>query len=624
MNLEQNKFLKFLINPSFMKFQKNKEEKENEIMKRIKRIASLVLAMVMVFAMSVTAFASNVNTPAGEGNFTITIGDTTSGYSYQAFQIFSGDLNEAANGIKTLSNIEWGEGVDKAKLATAFKGTEFEGKTAEEVAKLLADTNLNAEDTDDAKAFAAAIANSLNESKAISATENTGVNYTISGLSAGYYFVRNNAVPTDGAYTRYILEVVGNVNPTPKRGVPTPDKKIVETHTHTEACYEQDGTTLKCEKTEDKVDVNEASIGDVINYEITGSMPSNIADYKTYTYIFADTLSKGLTFNNDVTVTVDGIDVTKYFYIGNEVVENGTAITIGMQDILALKLAQEKVRIDFTEDTKVVVTYSATLNTDAVIAGAGNPNEVVLQYSNNPNQSGEGATEPPTDKPEKPTPPEGVSPKKEVVTYTTELAILKTDEAGKILEGAEFTLTGNGVKVSLVTTETFESAEDGAYWKLKNGSYTTVAPVTEPADKANVDSYDIEAGKFNLVRKITTDATDPTKAVAMIDKDGRVTFTGLGVGKYTITESKTPAGYNTIDPITFEVQFDPATKTFSAKDDVVSLGVNNTLETTIVNQKGSLLPSTGGIGTTIFYVVGGILVIGAGILLVTKRRMKAQ
>ena len=113
--------------------------------------------------------------------------------------------------------------------------------------------------------------------------------------------------------------------------------------------------------------------------------------------------------------------------------------------------------------------------------------------------------------------------------------------------------------------------------------------------------------------------------VGTVQEDGTVTFSGLGAGSYTITETKTLPGYNTIDPITFTLTFDAsASPMFVSDNNKVTVGTDNMLDTSIVNQKGSLLPSTGGIGTTIFYVVGGILVIGAGILLVAKKRMSSR
>ena len=115
-----------------------------------------------------------------------------------------------------------------------------------------------------------------------------------------------------------------------------------------------------------------------------------------------------------------------------------------------------------------------------------------------------------------------------------------------------------------------------------------------------------------------------TDVVGTVQADGTVTFKGLGAGEYTITETKTLPGYNTIEPINFKLTFDAATKTFVSDNESVTVGEDNMLDTSIVNQKGSLLPSTGGIGTTIFYVVGAILVIGAGILLVAKKRMSSK
>ena len=146
-------------------------------------------------------------------------------------------------------------------------------------------------------------------------------------------------------------------------------------------------------------------------------------------------------------------------------------------DVKALSLLETPAVGEITKDTKVVLTYTATLNENAVIAGEGNPNDVKLTYSNDPNNSGNGSTTPP-ENPDKPTPehPTGESPEVEVVTYTTELTILKTNEEDAFLPGVEFTLTGNGVNIVLVTEETFTEAADGAYWKLKDGTYTTTAP----------------------------------------------------------------------------------------------------------------------------------------------------
>ena len=255
-------------------------------------------------------------------------------------------------------------------------------------------------------------------------------------------------------------------------------------------------------------------------------------------------------------------------------------------------------------------------------------NDVKLSYSNDPNKSGDGSTTPP-ENPNKPTPthPTGETPRDEVVTYTTELTILKTDEDKKFLPGVEFTLTGDGVNIVLVTQETFTEAADGEYWKLKNDTYTTTAPTVADDETDNTADYASTETKYTKTTSVVAKGNGKTETdvVGTVQADGTVTFKGLGAGEYTITETKTLPGYNTIDPITFTLTFD-ATKSpmFASDNDKVTVGTDNMLDTSIVNQKGSLLPSTGGIGTTIFYIIGGILVVGAAILLITKKRMSSE
>lgn len=548
--------------------------------------------MVMVLSMSVTVFATEGSdlesdpAPQAEGETPVT-------HVYEIYQIFTADY---ADGV--LSNIKWGK-----------NGTGTEGeKVNETVLDALEAVTDNASDT-------AQLAVIQQYANLDSAPVRTGNGTTYTGLTPGYYLVKDkdgSLTGTNVPYTLYVVQVVNDtLTFTPKGDIPTPDKKIVE------------GT--------DKVDKNEASIGDEVNYEITGTMPSNIADYKTYFYQFTDTLSKGLTYKADsIKVTVNGVDVTNYFYkgVGQYNETTGTSIEVSILDVKALSLLTAPVVGDITKDTKVVLTYTATLNENAVIAGDGNTNDVKLTYSNDPNHSGTGSTTPP-ENPDKPTPvhPTGESPEVEVVTYTTELTILKTDEDNKFLPGVEFTLTGNGVNVVLVTEEIFTEAADGEYWKLKDGTYTTTAPTVADDETDNTADYDSIEKKYTKTTSVVAKGNGKTETnvVGTVATDGTVTFKGLGAGEYTITETKTLPGYNTIDPITFTVSFD-ATKTpmFASNNDKVTVGTDNMLDTSIVNQKGSLLPSTGGIGTTIFYVVGAVLAIGAGILLVTKKRMSVR
>ena len=551
-------------------------------MKHTKKLASLLLALALAFALAVPAFA------AGE-TYSITINNATPGHTYEAYQIFTGDLADS-----TLSNIKWGSGVSGAGQAAL-------GKAADKASSITT--------ADGAAAFAKDVDNYLTTAAGSTNTVSNGV-YVISNLAPGYYLIKDkdNSLTNkeNEFYTRYILEVVKDVTVTPKGDIPKTEKKIVED--------------------DNKVDVNEASIGDTVNYEITGTLPTNLIDYNTYYYVFTDTLSKGLTYNNDVKVTVDGKDLTSYFYKNATTYSetSGTTITVGIQDLLALSLLDG---VNVTSSSKIVITYSATLNKNAVIAGEGNPNDVKLTYSNNPNDSGDGkATTQPPENPDKPTTshPTGDTPEDTVVTYTTELTILKNDGNHNILIGAEFTLTGNSVNVVLVTTGKFveDANESGEYWKLKDGTYTKTAPTSDTSD--DYDNVDTKYKKtIELIAKGT--GMTETTVVGKVDSEtGTVTFTGLGAGTYTITETKTPAGYNTIAPVTFTLTFNASTKTFGSDNNSIVVGADNKLDTTIINEAGAELPSTGGMGTTIFYVLGGVLMAGAAILLVTKKKMSNE
>lgn len=550
-------------------------------MKRIKRIAAVMMAAIMALAMSITAFATEVSS---EGAST-----PTGTHTYEIYQIFTGDY---ADGV--LSNIKWGAN------GTGTVGEKVDNKTLEDL-----------EAVKDNKSDTAKLAIISKYANLESSPVQTGSETTYTGLTPGYYLVKDQDGSLSGeneAYTLYVVQVVNDtLTFNPKSDIPTTDKKIVEGN--------------------DKASTNEASIGDEVNYEITGTMPERIDDYKTYYYMFTDTLSKGLTYKeNSIKVTVNGVDVTNYFYkgVGTYNETTGTTIEVGILDLKALSLLTNPTVGKITKDTEVILTYTATLNENAVIAGDGNPNDVKLSYSNDPNNSGDGSTTPP-ENPDKPVPehPTGETPKVEVVTYTTELTILKTDEDNKFLPGVEFTLTGNGVNIVLVTEETFTEAADGTYWKLKDGTYTTTAPTVADDETDNSADYADVNTKYTKTTNVVAkgNGQTETKVVGTVQADGTVTFKGLGAGEYTITETKTLPGYNTIDPITFTLTFDAKTKTFASNNDKVTVGSDNMLDTSIVNQKGSLLPSTGGIGTTIFYIVGAILVIGAGVILVAKKRM---
>ena len=517
-------------------------------MKHIKKLASLLLALVMVFALATTAFAE-------ETTYSITINNSTAGHTYEAYQIFTGDLQEVTTGegeaattTKVLSNIVWGSGVSEA------------GQTALGDAAAKAET-LKTEA--DAKAFAKEVAPYLTTA-AGSANTVTDGKYVISGLTAGYYLVKDQDGSLTGdadAYTEYIIKVVSDTTATPKSSVPTVEKKVKDTNDST-------GVTSGWQDSADY------DIGDSIPFQLKATLADNVSSYTTYKVVFHDTLSKGLTYNNDAKVYIDGTETNGFTVTATVNADGTTTLTVSCDDVKALRAGNR---------SAITVEYTAKLNENAVLGSAGNPNEVYLEYSNNPNKSEKGNNE------------TGETPKDVVIVFTYKTIINKVDSENKPLTGAAFKL------------EKLIKGKDGA------------------------------ADTWTTVKEFTVDETTTS-----------FTFSGLDDGQYKLTETKTPAGYNTIDPIYFVIEAThdvtadaPTLKTLNAyltdangnkqtemKDGEsvnIDLGTVDltagSITTTVVNKSGAQLPETGGIGTTIFYVLGGVLVLAAVVLLVTNKRM---
>jgi fimbrial isopeptide formation D2 family protein/LPXTG-motif cell wall-anchored protein len=389
---------------------------------------------------------------------------------------------------------------------------------------------------------------------------------------------------------------------------------------------------------------NSASIGEDVKFKITGTVSSRISEFATYYYKFTDTMSAGLDYkkmtkeekdDNLKVYLVNGDskeDVTQYFWVsvGEHSKENGTNITVAIADLKALlnvKDTDGNSKYSLNGNSKIVVEYTAVLNQNALIKDA-NTNEVQVVYSNNPNDSGTPTENPPDTPEEEPKPqyPTGETVKAKTETFTTALVITKINKAGETLTGAEFTLTGKGVKQVLVTELTFVEDENGTYYKLADGTYTETAPVVAEDVTDTTDKYESTTTKYSKSTVVTLkgEGQTETNVKGEVDEKGVVRFTGLGAGEYTLSETKTPAGYNTMADITFTISFTDS-KTFSAnRDDLVFDANNGVFNTKIINYAGSSLPHTGGIGTTIFYALGTALVLGCAVLLIVKRRMKNE
>lgn len=512
-------------------------------MKHAKKLASLLLALVMVLSLATTAFAANTNA------HTITITNEMPGHTYSAYQVFAGDIQDL-NGEKVLTNIVWGSGVNGeallAELKTLSAYTNCE--SAVDVADVLAGFTDNSEQLD---AFAKIVGKHLTAVAATS-TETKGADkstYVINVTGDGYYFVKDTGnIAENDAATKYILAVRGeDVSVVAKAEVPDIDKVIVKADSANGG--EGKGTAQ--------------DVGSVVEFKVTSKFPA-MDGYDTYTYIVNDTMSAGLTFNNDVAVTIDGTEYTNF-----TVAVSGQSFTITFNNFINQKANAGK---------DIVITYSATINENALTTDK-ETNTVNLQYSNNPNDDSS----------------KGKTPDKVVYVYDFDIVVDKytgDETTGTRLAGAKFVLykTENGKNLYY-----FYNANDKkVQW-------------VELADDAAVAA----AVAGGTITQVVTDG------------NGTAKFQGLDSGTYYLHETEAPAGYNLLKE---DVQV-TITATYNADGTLASSSATSTNNgqyqqtQKIENKSGTELPSTGGMGTTIFYVVGSILVLAAVVLLITKKRM---
>lgn len=580
-------------------------------MKRIKSLAAILLSLTMVMLMAVPAFAA--------GAYSITIQNDKEGHTYEAYQIFAGDVasDEAQEGNvegPILSNIIWGNGVNGAELLAALKAADAEKygecETAADVAEALGAENATAAD---AAAFAEIAALHLTNVEG-TATEPVGGNYVINNLAAGYYLVKDQNGSLEGdadTATEYIVQVLGNVTMEPKDSdIPTVEKKVSdEEYTQYEGAQ---GPGYQPPYGYGYNDVADWDIGDSVPFKLIGSIP-DMSAYDTYEYIFTDTLSNGLTLQAD-TIKVY-IARNPYDQVNNyEPLIMGADYTLDVQNVGAngggffsiafedLKTNRYLTGANKEEYHYVIVTYDATLNTNAVIGLDGNPNSVDLQFSNNPNGDGLGRTAEDT-----------------VIVFTYELDGTKVDGANidTKLEGAEFVLFNGGhTQVA----------------HIENGKLVGWIDLPDGYTYENYEEIPYEVWEaFN----------ETTNVIMTSTAEGVFGVSGLDDGTYYLMEIKAPTGYNLLEH-DLEIVIAATTENGQTWDGIpanaltaLTISVdggnaeNGNAETgavalTVRNNQGSTLPETGGIGTTLFYVIGGLLVIGAGILLIVRLRMRAS
>ncbi len=556
---------------------KNVLRKEKH-MNKTSKLLSLLLVLTIVFSLSVTALAAETYTITVDGSGTV------ANHTFEAYQIFSGDLhapqtNEGGNTSKILSNIVWGDGVDTSKdgFDAAFP------VSAAATAELLTTV-------EQARAFAKKIAPYLSETHKDAPNKDEAGNYVISGLPAGYYLVKdkdNSLTDQNDFYTAYLMKVVADVTATPKGEKPTLEKQI------------QNNNTGEWSTTGNVA----FQLGDTVNFRIITSVPDVSRYPNGYTYKIYDTMTQGLTSNvksaDDFTIEVKNDPGNKLESKYYSVETSQITVDDKLVDHFVLTIDVKQAIADgrIAAGSELFIIYTAILNDKADFYQIGehrNSNTAYLEYSNNPNGAGTGT---------------GKTPDSTVNAWTFPASISKVDgkDNKKILEGAKFVLSRNpNLKVSDMKCD-----ENGVPTVT-----TDLIPLFAPGDQSSNAAYDIATAK-----QIAANT-----GITYVIELGSKILAGFGEHAYYLYETKAPNGYNLLsEPVKFTFH-SSATNDFVAGDPAwITLNDSATQLTgmnfDIANNSGSTLPETGGIGTTLFYVIGALLVVGAGVLLVTKKRM---
>lgn len=576
-------------------------------MKKARKLTAVLLSLVMLLALVIPASAAE--------NYSITIHNDKTGHTYEAYQIFAGTVSsdEETNGETggpMLGDITWGSGVNDARYAELLAALKadatigaLEGmEDAADAAAVAA--ALDGVDAETAAAFADVVSDYLAAAPTGDTNTMTGGTYVIEGLPAGYYLVKDKDDTLDGTAdtaTDYIVQVLGNVAMEPKDSdIPTVLKKVYDEEF---AVNDEEGTYGTGYN-----DVADWDIGDRVPFKLIAAVPQNIDSYEEYTFIFHDTLSAGLTLDPEslhvyVTETTNAninefLPQNEDLYDVSDVDVDGS-FTVTIPNIKALDSHDHPANY-------IIVAYDAFLNENAEIGLDGNPNSVSLEFSNDPNGEGTGQTTEDT-----------------VIVFTYELDGTKVDGANH------------------------ETTLEDAQFVLLNGAKTRVARVANGKFVEWVEPDEIKNGltgndTLKMGQLTKEDFINGGGLVITSDADGTFKIAGLDDGTYYLREIQAPAGYNLLEEdvklvITATtangqdwnsgIATDALTGlTISVNDGELQPGNTDTgiVNVTVENNRGATLPETGGMGTTLFYIIGGLLVVGAGILLVVRIRMKAH
>ena len=507
-------------------------------MKRVKKLLTMVMALAMVISMSMTAFAQDANTGNG-GKGTITVNNASKGVTYTLYKVFDASVGVNGEIVYTKDDLAANDYFEKnASGNIVAKADAYEGDPAEN------------------RLSAGAIAWIKKNGTEVKSVESDGTALKFTGLEYGYYYITSSLKDDGGAIT------VTSTNPsatvidknsekpgwTPDEGENKGGKSIVLA----------DGKT---------VDVNDMNIGDTATFQLSINTSNYVNGKQIREYVVEDNIPDGFTFESIESVQVNGEDAEYTATNGSFPISVSWYGTNADGDLASI----------YPANAKLVITYKAKLNDQAVIDGAGNVNTAKFGWNY--------TDDPTTDVPTMPTNPDQLSTEEKTTTYTYAIALKKVNEKGQTLTGAKFS-------VPFAVTGT--------------------------------------AGEYTVTGTGNTEVE--------CDANGVVVIKGVKAGKYSITETTAPDGYNKLTtPFDVEAVKTGATTTnttvYLDENGTVTATETNTKVTytnenlaasvkVVVNKAGSLLPSTGGMGTTIFTVTGAILMLIAAVIFVTRRRMK--
>ena len=491
-------------------------------MKHMKRFVALFAALALVLAMAAPAFADEGAGAATTEKGKITINNAVSGVTYNFYRIMEIETHtdgEPYTGVIYKTNTEWKTFLNDIQWKTYFK------VNADDTVTVL---RKEADNGEFAKKFAEEAAKVVDGKTVDYSVQATGSKVE-KEVELGYYLV----VPDGWADVNPVVCSLGSTNPNvtinEKNGKPTIDKKVKE------------GS--------DFGETNDAAIGDYVEFQLT----INVVDGTPVNYVAHDTMSAGLTFVNEGahSLSIKRNDVT----LGSS---DYQVVTEGITDKCTFE-------VKFTDgvlktNDKVVITYWAKINENAVVGNAGNTNSAILKYGTN-----------------------GTAQGGQTTTYVWSFDVKK------------YTKDSDNREVALA----------GAKFQVKSG------------DKVASFKYDSTNNVYKLAGWDVADAAGLVKVVET-PVSGAIKFEGLDSGTYTLEEVEAPKGYNKLDSaISFTIK-----GVAGADKGQVSYGTDSTGTIKVLNNAGTTLPTTGGIGTTIFYLIGGGLMVAAAVLLIAKKRME--